>query len=283
MRACYTILAMCDTEADSGTKSGAISWPTLAQEIIDGTLQLSILHQPMLLSGACDGADSLFGRHSVSAGHEAVHLLGPGDRKWASCAAKSGEVGILLDVGADLLDDPVVNRAFCVAGERRVLGSQRVEGWEAKAATMAARRNFLQVRRAGAVYAVGWRLAKGADQFTGREAVPPDETPLLDVGGGTGWACQWYVDRFEDGSEDPADCRLYFYDDAGPPWALQDETTKGKWSSWDAGQQRWAPLDGTPPPPDGLYAGIGATRLSADAERAIERLYVAPARGSLSR
>lgn len=268
---------------DDGAAPHGVHLPTLAREIIDGTLQLSTLHRPVLLSGACDGADSLFGRHAIAADHEAVHLLGPGDREWASCAAKSGEVGTLLDVGAELLDDPIVSRAFHVAGERRVLGSQRADGWEAKAAAMAARRNFLQVRRAGAVYAVGWRLAKGADQFTGREAVAPGETPLLDVGGGTGWACQWYADRFEDGGEDPAGCQLYFYDDAGPPWALQDEATKGKWSCWDAGQQRWAPLDGTPPPPDGLYAGIGATRLSADAERAIERLYAAPARGSFSR
>ena len=104
------------------------------------------------------------------------------------------------------------------------------------------------------------------------------ETPVLDVGGGTGWACQWYADRFEDGCEDPAKCRLYFYDDAGPPWALQDEITKGKWSCWDARNRCWAPLVGTPPPPEGLYAGIGATRLSVDAARAIESLYGAPLR-----
>ncbi|CAK0888291.1 unnamed protein product, partial [Prorocentrum cordatum] len=185
-----------------GAQSGAFPSPTLAREIIDGTLNLSTLPRPMLLSGACDGADSLFGRHAIAADHDAVHLLGPGDREWASEAAKSGEVGKMLDVEADLLDDPAVSRAFRVAGERRVLGSQRADGWEAKAAAMSARRNFLQVRRAGAVYAVGWRLAKGADQFTGREAVAPGETPLLDVGGGTGWACQWYADRFGAGGED---------------------------------------------------------------------------------
>ncbi|CAK0888290.1 unnamed protein product [Prorocentrum cordatum] len=169
-----------------GAQSGAFPSPTLAREIIDGTLNLSTLPRPMLLSGACDGADSLFGRHAIAADHDAVHLLGPGDREWASEAAKSGEVGKMLDVEADLLDDPAVSRAFRVAGERRVLGSQRADGWEAKAAAMSARRNFLQVRRAGAVYAVGWRLAKGADQFTGREAVAPGDGPFCFAGGRPG-------------------------------------------------------------------------------------------------
>ena len=106
------------------------------------------------------------------------------------------------------------------------------------------------------------------------------DTPVLDVGGGTGWACQWYADRFEDGGEDPDQCRLYFYDDAGPPWALQDETTKGKWSCWDVRNQRWAPVAlGSPPSPDGLYAGIGARQLSEGATCAIGRLYDAPAQG----
>ena len=105
------------------------------------------------------------------------------------------------------------------------------------------------------------------------------ETPVLDVGGGTGWACQWYVDRFEDSREDPGNCKLYFYDDAGPEWALQDETTKGKWSCWNARYNRWDALEGSPPAPHGLYAGIGATTLSKDAMHAIERLYVHPLLG----
>ena len=46
------------------------------------------------------------------------------------------------------------------------------------------RRNILQVKEAGSVYAVGYR-------------VPPDkETPPLDIGGGTGFACECYVNRF---------------------------------------------------------------------------------------
>ena len=55
----------------------------------------------MLLSGACNGADTLFGSHAIAAGHGAVHFLGPGDRELASDDAKSGNVGRMLDVGAD--------------------------------------------------------------------------------------------------------------------------------------------------------------------------------------
>eukprot|EP00443_Scrippsiella_acuminata_P032596 CAMPEP_0115366064 /NCGR_PEP_ID=MMETSP0270-20121206/104609_1 /TAXON_ID=71861 /ORGANISM="Scrippsiella trochoidea, Strain CCMP3099" /LENGTH=177 /DNA_ID=CAMNT_0002788817 /DNA_START=57 /DNA_END=587 /DNA_ORIENTATION=+ len=169
---------------------------------------------------------------------------------------------------------------------------------------MAARRNFLQVRYADMVYVVGWRLEEGKDQFTGRGDVDPRETPLLDVGGGTGWACQWYVDRFADGVEDPAQCRLFFFDDAGPPWARKDPATEGKWNTedpaqcklfffddagppwarkdpategkwnrWNVERKTWEPLEKKPPKPFGLYAGIGATRLSCRAESAIRGLY----------
>ena len=54
----------------------------------------------------------------------------------------------------NLLDGPVVSRAFHAAGERRVLGGQRAEGWEAKAAAMAARLGGAQegAARGGAAF-----------------------------------------------------------------------------------------------------------------------------------
>jgi len=227
----------------------------------------------MLLSGACDGADETFGEMAMQHKHRLVHFLGPGDEEWASAKAKEKQSHAFQHVKAELLQDKVVSEAFDRAGESRVLGSQRTPDWRARVAEMASRRNFLQVRCADVVYVVGWRLQEGKDQFFGRSDIDPRETPILDVGGGTGWACQWYVDRFAAGGEDPSQCKLFFFDDAGPPWARKDPATEGKWSRWNVTSKAWEQLEEGAPKPSGLYAGIGATRLSSRAEGAIRGLY----------
>jgi len=245
----------------------------LAEKIVFGDLDRSCLVLPMLLSGACDGADVTFGEMALAHQHRFVHFLGPGDLEWTAEKAREKQSHGFEHVAQELLEGAVVSEAFDKAAMSRVLGSQRTPGWEARVAEMAARRNFLQVRCADAVYVVGWRLQRGKDQFTGRNDCAPRETPLLDVGGGTGWACQWYVDRFADGMEDPDGCQLFFFDDAGPPWAMKDPATEGKWNRWNIRSKAWEPLGTNPPKPFGLYAGIGATRLSNRAESAIRSLY----------
>eukprot|EP00443_Scrippsiella_acuminata_P026683 CAMPEP_0115241188 /NCGR_PEP_ID=MMETSP0270-20121206/38298_1 /TAXON_ID=71861 /ORGANISM="Scrippsiella trochoidea, Strain CCMP3099" /LENGTH=69 /DNA_ID=CAMNT_0002656195 /DNA_START=25 /DNA_END=231 /DNA_ORIENTATION=+ len=55
----------------------------LAEEIVSGKLDRSWLTLPMLLSGACDGADETFGEMAMKCQHELVHFLGPGDEEWA--------------------------------------------------------------------------------------------------------------------------------------------------------------------------------------------------------
>eukprot|EP00443_Scrippsiella_acuminata_P095549 CAMPEP_0115488108 /NCGR_PEP_ID=MMETSP0271-20121206/61302_1 /TAXON_ID=71861 /ORGANISM="Scrippsiella trochoidea, Strain CCMP3099" /LENGTH=1459 /DNA_ID=CAMNT_0002916181 /DNA_START=44 /DNA_END=4424 /DNA_ORIENTATION=- len=244
----------------------------LAAKIVFGKLDRDKLDLPMLLSGACDGADETFGEMAMQHKHRLVHFLGPGDEEWASAKAKEKQSHAFQHVKAELLQDKVVSEAFDRAGESRVLGSQRTPDWRARVAEMASRRNFLQVRCADVVYVVGWRLQEGKDQFFGRSDIDPRETPILDVGGGTGWACQWYVDRFAAGGEDPSQCKLFFFDDAGPPWARKDPATEGKWSRWNPTSQKWEPLE-DPPTPSGLYAGIGETRLSSRAENAIHGLF----------
>jgi len=249
---------------------------SLAERIVLGDVNRASLGPlPMLLSGAREGADETFGEMAMAQKHQLVHFLGPGDEEWASAKAKETQKDAFEHVRKELLEGAIVSEAFGKAGESRVLGSQRTPDWEARVADMAARRNFLQVRCADAVYVVGWRLEHGKDQFTGRSDVAPDETPLLDVGGGTGWACQWYVDRFRDGGEDPTRCKLFFFDDAGPPWALKGQATEGKWSRWNCTEKVWEPLEHHPPKPSGLYAGIGSTQLSHRAEYAIRSLYKA--------
>mmetsp|Transcript_75178 Transcript_75178/g.190117 ORF Transcript_75178/g.190117 Transcript_75178/m.190117 type:complete len:572 (-) Transcript_75178:42-1757(-) len=245
----------------------------LADKIVSGGLIRSSDEVPMLLSGACAGADETFGEMALKHQHQLVHFLGPGDEEWASEKAKQTQSHGFVHVKKELLEGTVVSEALKKAAASRVLGSQRTPDWKARVAEMAARRNFLQVRYADMVYVVGWRLEKGKDQFTGKSDCDPRETPKMDVGGGTGWACQWYIDRFEDGLEDPENCKLFFFDDAGPPWARKAPATQGRWNRWNVRAKEWEPLDKNPPKPSGLYAGIGATKLSSRAESAIRGLY----------
>jgi len=133
------------------------------------------------------------------------------------------------------------------------------------------RRNVLQVLRADMVYAVAYR------------SNPSPETPTLDIGGGTGWACQCYVNRFVgEGAEPQHLCRLYFYDDGAPGWAgcLKDSATHRRWNRWDPAAQVWIPLEGMPPTPSGIWAGIGATRLDPEfGMRAIDDLTASAGKG----
>ena len=119
----------------------------------------------------------------------------------------------------------------------------------------------VQVAAADAVYAVAAR--SNPDKFG-----PGDHTPKLDVVGGTGWACQFYIDRFEPrGTEAAAGCHLYFYDDgaAGYDGHLKDPATHRKWCKWDPLGEKWAalPEGALPPKPTGVYAAVGMTRLNA--------------------
>ena len=96
--------------------------------------------------------------------------------------------------------------------------------------------SFVTVQR---VYAVAYRLPLQPNA--------PDARPDLDIGGGTGFACQLYVDRFShqrkqyecphgecvrgeelgqnaaddegEGPEEGSLCELYFYDDGSPGWS----------------------------------------------------------------
>jgi len=256
------------------TKTGIMSrFPTLASDIIDGTLHMSGLPPTMLLSGACDGTDTIFGDCALEAGHSVAHFMSPEDVEWTSARAKALQSDWFYLIGNDLLGGAKVTLALEKAVEHRVLKTQRTADLKEKVAASIAKRNYVQVRRASAVYVVAWRIAEGMDALTGRNPVGTDETPKLDIGGGTGWAAQWYVDRFDDGGEDPAHCRLYLFDDGGPPWARRDEATLKKWNVWDIRTHSWKPIGGMPPRPSGLYAGIGSTLLSEEANARIRALY----------
>lgn len=243
-------------------------FPSLAEAIVKGE-PLPDLPTPMCFSGACWGADETFGECALAVGHGLIHFMGPEDE--ASEKVKQDQESSLFWISGDLLSGDIVEGAWQLAGKKRIKGGQRTDAWESK--VLASRRNYCQVRQAEAVYVVAWRMQKGKDPFTGREDVAENETPVMDIGGGTGWACQWYIDRFAEGGEDPSKCKLFLFHDSGPPWAQKEAPTYLKWSQWDCGGEKWVPMVGAPPPPGGLYAGIGGTILSEAARAAICALY----------
>ena len=75
---------------------------------------------------------------------------------------------------------------------------------------------------------------------------------------------------------EPADrCKLYFFDDGSKGWSGCKcvDATWHKWNTWDVSKEQWVPLQGKPPRPSGIWAGIGGTRLSKDGEAAIKELF----------
>lgn len=247
-------------------------YPNLVTAIAEGDAS-AMPQASLVLTGACSGADEAFAVEALKSGHGVVHFLGPEDEEWASDECKANQSQYFHRLSNETLTSDVCEKAFQLAAMSRIRGSQRKDGWEADVAAMAARRNYFQVRMAQAVYVVSWRCGERADPYAGKTEVPEGETPKLDIGGGTGWACQWYADRFGPGKEDPANCQLYFFDDAGPPWARTGAPTSKRWSRWDAVGQQWVPMTSPPPRPTGVYAGIGGTRISAEARVAIANLF----------
>ena len=232
--------------------------PNLPQDILDGS---PIGAAPLMLSGASEGADTAFGRCALAAGHTSAHILGPRNVPSAECV--SSQADALYRVGDELLDSEEISAALERASRLRLGASSRMSG-----DLRDSRRNYLQVRRAELCLCVAYRLP------------PSAEAPALDIGGGTGWAAQWYADRFRPrGAEDPSLCQLYLFDDGDPSWpgCHVDERTHRRWSKWCVEEGAWSPLaKGELPPRPAtarVYAGIGSTVLSTEGEQAIAALF----------
>lgn len=95
------------------------------------------------------------------------------------------------------------------------------------------RRNLYQIMDAEAVYAVS-TINKGQ------------------VAGGTAWATQMFVDRFH---QQPCPCYVF-------------DQQKGTWNAWEG---HWQEIQ-APPPPTGVYAGIGSRELLPAGKQAIRDL-----------
>eukprot|EP00966_Prymnesium_polylepis_P311773 7204160-Prymnesium_polylepis.1 len=100
-----------------------------------------------MLSGASDGADTLFGALAMQCNHKVVHFLGP--RNSPSKIATESQPGTLYRVGDDTLESEQVNRI--VDSIRQVRYSRQYPSREAfEADWRDSRRNVLQVSAADA-------------------------------------------------------------------------------------------------------------------------------------
>ena len=128
----------------------------------------------VLLSGAAEGADTLFDEAASAAGHEVIHFLGP--RNAPSEETLNTHPGSLFYLEDNLLDSQPVDDIVAKVNRERfgLARSDRVSLASCAKTWRDSRRNVFQVRCADAVYAVAYRLN------------PSPDTPALDVGGGTG-------------------------------------------------------------------------------------------------
>jgi hypothetical protein len=174
------------------------------------------------LSGGAKGADLQFGMCAGSAGHRVFHFVFP---SYKSAAPVDETVTLCED--QLLIADPFLARANETLGRK----------WPARNAFTASllRRNYYQVCEAQSLYAVA--------------AI--DEAGI--VTGGTSWAVQMFLDRFED--------------DIRPAYVYDQEV--GGWFQWDCG---WEAIT-APPVPTGVYAGIGSRALNETGKQAIRDLF----------
>jgi len=85
-----------------------------------------------------------------------------------------------------------------------------------------------------------------------------DDASLLKISGDLAWPCQIYVDRFLYDQEPMDLCKLYMFD-------LKSES----WFNW---RYRWHRTNDIPQP-KGVYAALGADRLTKAARTAIESIW----------
>ena len=177
--------------------------------------------QPICLSGGAEGADAQWGMCAGMAGHQVIHFSFERHRLHVPASE-----AVVLKHEQLILADPVL------AVANRTL--QRTFPTSSYFVNSLLRRNWYQVRHAERVYAVSHIDKDGL------------------VAGGTSWAVQMFLDRFES-----APCECYVFD--------QD---KGHWLVWNG---QWEIVEFVPEP-FGVWAGIGSRKLKPLGKTAIRGL-----------
>lgn len=176
--------------------------------------------QNLCLSGGAEGADLQFGMTAGHAGHSVIHWSFKDHKTYAP----EQEVVILTPDQLDAADE------HC---KQASLTLKKYYPPKSVYVKNLLRRNWYQVAAAERVYAVS-TIVNGI------------------VEGGTSWATQMFIDRFNGES-----CECYVYDQLEEKWF--------KWNGvWEAVE--------SPPAPFGVYAGIGTRNLNTAGKQAIRSL-----------
>lgn len=199
-----------------------------------------VLDSFVLFSGGAEGVDTLFDdlMAEFAPRSRCIHWSFRDHHHFS--ARSAGRVNLPEDLAARFCD-PFLRRA-----------AQRLHQSMPRKAMVRAllQRNMCQVLWADAVYAITWEDPKANYPHC--------------VGGGTKWAVQAYIDRFEPLGPEPAGyCKLFFY-----------EVNSGTWRLWSPRAQRWHPLASAP----GIhrswrFAGIGTREPPSDAKHEARRVF----------
>ena len=173
------------------------------------------------------------------------------DLQWGMCAGHAGHTVVHWSFAGHRSRAPSVEIAVLspeqleAADEPCKAASKGINRWFPPKSLFVRnllRRNWYQVKDSERVYAVA-TIEHGI------------------VSGGTSWATQMFIDRF--GGER---CECYVYDQATEAWY-----------QW-AGEAKWERLEGPPPAPHGVWAGIGSRELLPCGKAAIRSLmgYTSP-------
>ena len=175
------------------------------------------------LSGGARGADHEWGLAASKHGHAVVHFAFEGHR--SKCPRST--LHELSQAELDIADSRLV-QANKTLKRRWPVANRFVANL--------LRRNYYQIAETDSVYAIS--------TFQKRM-----------VAGGTAWAVQLYLDRFDEAKELPC----YVYDQ-------QIET----WTQWDG--SGFLVID-APPTPSGIWTGIGTRDLNSAGKRAIWEIW----------
>jgi hypothetical protein len=180
------------------------------------------------LSGGATGADQAWGDAALAAGHDIVHWSFAGHKTSANYLCELPDVKLRVADSYLELANKSIHRK-----------------WPTKSPVVnnLLRRNFYQVHWSDSVYAVS--------TFT-------KDSSLLQIAGGTAWACQLFVDKYLYTNNHINCIRLFLLDQVSDAWY--------QWTG------QWNQID-RPPPPSGVYAGIGTRELTNAGRKAISEVY----------